>query len=650
MKRYTSCAAAALVIAACAQPANLVRDDSQTVLSQLTLQAPNPALPGEYKVLHTYYGSGTDKQRVEYRDSVFIKTPTVDAKDFVTFGPDEKKERKKFFGFDTDKFPLNGRVWYPEGAGPFPLVLIVHGNHSHKDFSDPGYKYLGELMASRGYIFVSVDENFLNASSAGNEARAYFMMKHFEQWKKFNETPGNLFYQKVDWNNLAVAGHSRGGETVGHVALFNSLDNYPDNANIKFNFHYPIKTLIAIAPVDEQYAPSGKLTTVENVNYLVIHGSHDGDVSTFQGLEQYQRVYFTDDQPWAKAAVYVYRANHGQWNTVWRNMDGGKGTKWYSNVKQFISMEDQMMTGKMFISAFLEATLRGKTEYLQIFRDHRSIGQWLPKTIYMTRFEQNDFRPLVTFQEDINVRTADVRGSKIDADSLSTWKEARLPGRSWGQRHNTAVWLGWNNFMPEKDGVKDTVGIRTPGRFTVTFPDTIASSWQLDDKSELKLSVFNTGVLPGPRFVEPDTTKKDTAKKADSAKKAKKPEKKKDDKKAKKDTVPPDFSIEVGTTDGVTSRVTLSAYGPIRPPLKPNLMRFKRQQRPEKPEIMLQDFRIPIADFVKAQPRLDPRKINTIRFIFDRVAQGEVVVDDIGFTTPGRPPKPQVPPVMMGGR
>ena len=48
--------------------------------------------------------------------------------------------------------------------GLFPLVLIVHGNHLMNDYSDPGYEYLGKLLASKGYIFVSVDENFLNAA------------------------------------------------------------------------------------------------------------------------------------------------------------------------------------------------------------------------------------------------------------------------------------------------------------------------------------------------------------------------------------------------------------------------------------------------------------------------------------------------------
>ena len=62
---------------------------------------------------------------------------------------------------------------------------------------------------------------------------------------------------------------------------------------------------------------------MDNVSYLTFHGSHDGDVTSFHGLRIYDRLRFTDDDFHFKAAVYVYRANHGQWNTVWGNTDNG---------------------------------------------------------------------------------------------------------------------------------------------------------------------------------------------------------------------------------------------------------------------------------------------------------------------------------------
>ena len=104
-------------------------------------------------------------------DSVSITTDPVDASKLVDLGS-SAKSRNDYWGFSPDSFPINGRVWYPDGEGPFPLVLVVHGNHNMKDFSDPGYDWLGELLASRGYILTSVDMNFINGGIRGeNELR-----------------------------------------------------------------------------------------------------------------------------------------------------------------------------------------------------------------------------------------------------------------------------------------------------------------------------------------------------------------------------------------------------------------------------------------------------------------------------------------------
>jgi hypothetical protein len=81
-------------------------------------------------------------------------------------------------------------------------VLIVHGNHNMRDFSDPGYEYLGELLASRGYILASVDMNFLNGAIRGeNDARGWFLLKHLEAWREFNATEGGPFHGS--WTCLA---------------------------------------------------------------------------------------------------------------------------------------------------------------------------------------------------------------------------------------------------------------------------------------------------------------------------------------------------------------------------------------------------------------------------------------------------------------
>ncbi len=277
---------AAMLATACIQPLRLAHDDSPTVLSQQLLTAPNPGERGTFAIKTMYYGSGHDRRRPEYRDSVTLKTRSVNGAKLASAPtPALDKSRKKYWGFGFDSMPVNGRVWYPVGAGPFPVVLIVHGNHEMEKYSDPGYAYLGELFASRGFITVSVDENFLNGNIRGeNDARGWMLLQHLKAWRGFNDSTISPFYQKVDLSRVTLMGHSRGGEAVAVAAAFNTLKYYPDDANVKFDFHFGIRSIVAIAPVDGQYQPANRPTPLENVSYLVIHGSHDGDVSSFSGL------------------------------------------------------------------------------------------------------------------------------------------------------------------------------------------------------------------------------------------------------------------------------------------------------------------------------------------------------------------------------
>ena len=68
-----------------------------------------------------------------------------------------------------------------------------------KDFSDPGYDYLGELLASRGYIMASIDMNFVNGGiRTENDARGWLLLKHLQVWDEINQDPDNVFFNSVD--------------------------------------------------------------------------------------------------------------------------------------------------------------------------------------------------------------------------------------------------------------------------------------------------------------------------------------------------------------------------------------------------------------------------------------------------------------------
>ncbi len=620
----------ALVALACTQPLKLSTDDSPVVLSHQSIDAPNPGVKGPLAIHTLYYGSGTDKRRAEFRDSVALKTKAVDASAFVSMEPNVAKDRKNTWGFDTKAFPINGRVWYPDGAGPFPLVLIVHGNHTPTDYSDPGYGYLGELLASRGFILVSVDENFINGGLRGeSDGRAWMLLKHLEVWKKWNDSVSGPFSHKVDMSRIALMGHSRGGEAVGIAAAFNRLSHYPDDANVKFNFNFGIKSVFAIAPVDGQYKPAGIFTPIENVNYVVIHGSHDGDVSSFNGLRTYQRIRFTDGKPWFKSAWHVYRANHGQWNTVWGNKDNGPRSGRYLDLRGLISPEEQRQFSKVVIGAFLEATLHDRLEYLPVFRDHRVAGGWLPKTMYVTRFQESGYQALANFDEDVDVTTGSVPGVTLSADSLSTWKENLLTLRNGNDPVNTnGVTLGWNNHIRGDDTTK----LGRPASYTMTLTDSLVRALGVGSTSSLYLSLAPTDAKPGPRAPARDTTKK-----ADSAKKdEKKPPEKKPSGKPAKDSTPVDLTVEVTDAAGAVARIPLRQYGVPRRPLEIHILRRadqEKQRYPTQYELVPQTYVLPLADFVRATPAFDATTLRSVRLVFDRLVAGTIVLDDIGISS-----------------
>jgi hypothetical protein len=375
--------------------------------------------------------------------------------------------------------------------------------------------------------------------------------------------------------------------------------------------------------VDAQYKPAGQFTPVENVNYLVIHGSHDGDVSAFSGLRQWQRVKFTDGKPWFKSAWYVYRANHGQWNTVWGSTDGGPRSGRFLDLRGLISPEQQRQFGKVVIGAFLESTLHNKREYLPMFRDHRVAGGWLPKTMYITRFQESGFKTLANYEEDVDVTTGSLPGVSLTGDSLSTWKEEALNLR-WQNTpmNDNAVSIGWNRHVAGDDTAK----LGRPATYTIAMTDSLARSLNINAQSSIYLSVAPTDDRPGPRQPPRDSTKKDA-----KARPPKRPEPKKDE----KDTTTIDFTVEAVDANGVTARLPITRYGVPRRPLETHVLRRadrEKSQFANTYEIVLQTYVMPLADFVAASPQFAPDKLVSIRLVFDRAPVGTIILDDVGVS------------------
>jgi hypothetical protein len=591
------------------------------------LEAPDPSQAGTYKVSTLFYGSGTDRHRPEYAAGVGLKTDPVDGSVFL---PDLKGfkawARRRYWGFDPKNLPLNARVWFPKGDGPFPLVLIVHGNHKMEEFSDPGYGYLGELLASRGFITASIDENFINSSWSGdvggNNLRGWLLLKHLELWQDWNKQEGNPFHNKVDLLNIALIGHSRGGEAITHAAAFNKLKHYPDNASVTFNFGFFIRTLIAIAPIDGQYEPMGVLTPIENINYLVLQGSHDSDVNFFAGARSYRRVRFTDGNPWMKASLYIYRANHGQFNTVWGQYDAGPPLHYLLNRRPLLSGDEQRAVAKTYISAFLEATLRGQAQYVPMFRDYRRAASWLPDTIYFSRFESSHFQVVSDFDESIDITKATIADGTQRGENLDTWRQQELTGRGdWSFSDHAAV-LGWNT------DARSQADDRTVPSYTINLSYELPRRWLIDQHTFLSFCLADTGArretsdsLPPAQAPGPSDDNDANERTAVTA--------------AEEDRdAPIDLTVELVALDGSVARLPLSHVAPLQRALKVTFTKWpywERTRYKSPTEPVLQTYEIPLADFLAASPGFDFGILDQIRFRFDRTRSAVILLDNVGF-------------------
>lgn len=302
-----------------------------------------------------------------------IVTPTIDPPDFLAdYSRKEKYTDNAYHQFDSSNLALDAKVWLPKGEGPFPLALLVHGN------SDPGFNYLGELLASRGYIVAQIDQTYLNGLWGENGARGWILLEHLDLWRQWNQQVSNLMYQKVDMERIALIGMSRGGEAVALAAAFNQWQDMP-RSDEPLHFNFPIKAVIGLAPMDGQYMHVDGANIIKNVNYLVQQGGHDADVYQYLGSRQWQRTYFDDDKDHIKQALYIYRANHINFN---QDMSGGFhwGQRGDFDAKLLAPAQQEQLT-KVFVSAFLEDSLFDRVEYRTLLQQPFTREFGLPEDI-----------------------------------------------------------------------------------------------------------------------------------------------------------------------------------------------------------------------------------------------------------------------------
>jgi len=503
-------------------------------------------------------------------------------------------------------------------AGPYPLVMVLHGNHSTCGTgSNPrvddncqytstgtcpdgyvmapsylGYSYLADRLASWGYVVVSINAN--RGINCGDGitfddglvlARGRLVLKHLEvlsDWNANGGTPSSLGVElqgKLDFGNVGLFGHSRGGEGMrAAYQLYRDQGSpWPNRIQSPVTF----ASIFEIGPVDGQ---SYRTLTPDRTAWNVLLPMCDGDISTLEGVKPFDRAMrtFTENPALQKSTFTVWGANHNFYNTEWQQNDSpgclDNLPLWSSNID--IGSSNQRQTALYAAMAFFRANLglSADATFNQNFDPEYDLPSGLSSITRVDRgYTDSPSSSITTVFEDFTkVTGTSSAGFPNDASGI-TISHGGVPNHDTVQRAALITWSTAGGYF-ETHWTADGVGNDISGYVT------------LDLRVSRRFDTLNGAV--------------------DSL---------------------TNFSIQLAQADGtLSSPVQLSSYTSLTGPVGSGAIRHP----------ILQTARIPLSDFAGA----DLTQIRGVRLTFDGSSSGAIYVANLRLSTLGLSGTPPAPP------
>ncbi|SCG54229.1 Alpha/beta hydrolase family protein [Micromonospora echinaurantiaca] len=201
------------------------------------------------------------------------------------------------------------------GTGRLPVAVILHGQSMPGRLipSFNGYQKLQEELARHGIVSVSVDTNVANLFDSMIEMRTQMVLGALDALRTLDANPSSSLHQRLDFDRVALMGHSRGGDAVVRAARRNSAR--PPATR------YGIRAVCALAPTDLAFGKPEEvaLGRADTPFFAVVYGARDGDVAGGRGARYYGGTGFRhyDRATCDKAMVFIDNCNHNRFNSEW---------------------------------------------------------------------------------------------------------------------------------------------------------------------------------------------------------------------------------------------------------------------------------------------------------------------------------------------
>ncbi|WGL51428.1 Ig-like domain-containing protein [Nocardioides sp. BP30] len=296
-----------------------------------------------------------------------------------------------------------------KGVSQWPCTVASDGSPNYSILSYAGYDGAGDALAADGYTVVSISVNAINANDNqlspddGAASRGQAVLDTLTMLKKANAGESFTYHDAatntdntldqalvngasvasggknasqgaiaqtltakdlvgtMDFSDIGVMGHSRGGEGAVTAATLNEGLAHPWN----------IKSVFALAPIDFTR------DTLPDVDTATLLPYCDGDVSDQQGQHFYADSRHNFDDNVLRSDVWVMGTDHDFYNTSWTPNYPGASDDWSSSQDAVcgsqsptttrLSPSQQFEAGSAYVAGWFQLTLGGQSQFQGMF-------------------------------------------------------------------------------------------------------------------------------------------------------------------------------------------------------------------------------------------------------------------------------------------